>query len=395
MTLSIQTPSDWCELAERLSSDFDLSATARRYGAFERVRSVRSAEDLLRLALVYGTTPLSLRATAGWAAAQGLCTLSDVALLYRLQGCDSWLSALVSGLLTRAVGPLASSPALDRRVRLIDGTVISGPGAQQGHWRLHADYDLGQRRFIGFDLSDRQGSESLERFLPEAGDLFVGDRYYAKADQLAHVVDHGADFLVRRGLTSCRLQHADGQALDTGEILMSLQGEQGLELPVLVPLPNKPGREALKARLIFRHIGQDQLAEARRRVRRQAAKSGRKPSAKSLKAAEYVILMTSLPDQQLCADQALRIYRLRWQIELAFKRLKSLMGLGDLLAKDHKLVRSCLYAKIILALVTEDISSNVLDSPPSEPAIAPTLDLAPSIDDLHAAHRHHHRAVPD
>ena len=392
MALSMQTPGDWCELAERLSSDFDLSATARDYGAFERVRAVRSAEDLLRLALVYGTTPLSLRATAGWAAAQGLCALSDVALLYRLQGCDSWLSALVSGLLTRAVGASASSPAIDRRVRLIDGTVISGPGRQQGNWRLHADYDLGRRRFIGFEVTDRQGSESLERFLPEAGDLFVGDRYYAKADQLAHVVDHGADFLVRRGLTSCRLLHADGRALDMGKILMSRQAEQGLELPVLVPLPNTPGREPLKARLIVRHIGQDHLADARRRVRRKAAKSGRKPSAKSLKAAEYVILMTSLPAQQVCADQALQIYRLRWQIELAFKRLKSLMGPEDLLAKEEKLVRSCLYAKIILALVTEDISSNVLDAPPSEPTIAPTLNLAPPIDDLHAARRHHHRA---
>ena len=216
MAPDLRSIESWSELVARLPGEFDLVATARRFGAFERSRRVRSAEDLLRLALIYGTTSLSLRGTAAWASAQGLAALSDVALLLRLRGCDGWLQALVSELLSQAVRPAATASPLDRRVRLIDATMLSSPGSDRGGWRLHADYDLAACRFIGFELSDRHGAESLERFAPAPGDLFVGDRYYAKAAQLAHVVAPGADFLVRRGLTSCRLCHADGRALDMG-----------------------------------------------------------------------------------------------------------------------------------------------------------------------------------
>ena len=214
MTPDVQTFDGWCGLAERLASDFDLPATARQFGAFERARGVGSAEDLLRLALIYATSSLSLRATAAWACGHGVCDLSDVALLYRLRGSERWLEALVSGLLSQAVQLSGPCSVTGRRVRLIDGTTISGPGADRAGWRLHADYDLATRRFTGFALSDRHGSESLARFAPAPGDLFVADRFYAKVAQLAHVVAHGADFVVRRGLTSCRLQHRDGRVFN-------------------------------------------------------------------------------------------------------------------------------------------------------------------------------------
>ncbi len=376
MTQNLRVDKCWSELLERLPAGLDLSETARHSGAFERARGVRSAEDLLRLALVYGTTPLSLRSTVAWALAQGLAEISDVALLFRLQGCEAWLQNMVSGLLSQAVQPLGSHSVVERRVRLIDATVVSGPGLGKGSWRLHADYDLCAGRFMGFELSDRHGSESLERFEPVPGDLFVGDRYYAKARQLAHVVEHGGDFLVRRGLTSCRLQHPDGRALDIGQLLKTLTPDQTLDFPVLVPLPEAGGRAPLQARLIMRHIGEEGAARGRRRAQRKAAKNGQTASDKRLKAAEYIMLLTSLPAEQASTDQLLQIYRLRWQIELAFKRLKSLMGLNDLLAKDPRLVRSCLYAKLILALITEDITSKVLDSFPSAPAHPSTVNLA-------------------
>ena len=373
MTPDLRDVGCWSELVERLPVDLDLSATARQFGAFHRARDIGNAEDLLRLALIYATSSLSLRSTVAWASAQGLADLSDVALLYRLQSCHDWLQQMVCGLLSQALPPLAAVSALDRRIRLIDGSSISSPGSGKGDWRLHADYDLAAGRFIGFELSDRHGSESLERFEPAPGDLFVADRYYAKAAQLAHVVEHGAAFLVRRGLTSCRLQHQDGRALDVGALLKSLTPDETLDLPVLVPVP---GRAPLRARLIIRHIGQQAAAQARRRARRKAAKNGQTASEKRLKAAEYVMLLTSLPADQASAEQLLQIYRLRWQIELAFKRLKSLMGLKDLLAKEPRLVRSCLYAKLILALITEDITSKVLESFPSEPAQPAAVNLA-------------------
>ena len=65
----------------RLPAEIDVAGSARARRAFVRARGVASAEALLRLALVYGATALSLRGTAAWAAASGLADISDVALL--------------------------------------------------------------------------------------------------------------------------------------------------------------------------------------------------------------------------------------------------------------------------------------------------------------------------
>lgn len=376
MTQDLLDSDGWSGLVERLPTDLDLLETARAQGAFCRARGVRSAEDLLRLALIYANTSRSLRSTAAWACSQDLANISDVALLLRLQASVGWLQAMVSGLLSQALQPLGSPCGDDRRVRLIDATTISSPGSGKGDWRLHAEYDLRHGRFIDFELTDRHGAESLERFEPAPGDIVVGDRIYTKVRQLSHVVERGADFIVRRGLTSCRLQHPDGQAVKLGPILKTMNRNKTLDLPVLVPQPKPGGQAPLRARLIIRHIGEEQAAEARQRTRRKAAKIGQTASDKRLEAAEFVILLTSLPGEAFSADQVLRIYRLRWQIECAFKRLKSLMGLNDLLAKEPRLVRSCLYAKLFLALITEDITCEVLESFPSAPGRPAAVDLA-------------------
>ena len=366
----------WSALVDRLPIGLDLAGSAREAGAFVRARKVRSAECLLRLALIYGATPLSLRGTAAWAEASGLTELSDVALLGRLQAADRWLNRVVAALLSAAVAPPGGSV---RRVRLIDATTIAAPGQGGRCWRLHADYDLAGGRFVGLDLTDHHGSESLERFTPDPGDLVIGDRFYAKAQQLHHVADCGGDFLVRRGLTGCRLTHPDGNPLDLERAFPD--ADETRDLPVLVPPPPGSDRPPIRARLILRHLEPEAAERAQLRARRQAAKHGQTATAKRLKAAKYCMLLTSLDGDRVSADQGLALYRLRWQIELAFKRLKSLIGLEDLQAKDPRLARSCLYAKIIFALLSEDLLRQIRDSFPSAPQYTATVPLAA------AAHR--------
>lgn len=376
MTQALFSDVGWSGVAGRLPVGFDLAATAREHGAFVRARGVRSAQDLLRLVLIYGATQLSLRGTAAWAEATRLAALSDVALLERLQRAGNWLRAIVEALLSAAIAPVAAGSGAERRVRLVDATMTCGPGRHGGQWRLHADYALGRSRFVGFELTDQHEAESLEHFEPAAGDIVVADRFYAKARQLHHVVARGADFLVRRGITSCRLRHDDGTTFDLKRTLAGLGKQQTLDIPVLVPALAETDGRPIRARLIIRHLGKAAAKAARRRARRKAAKNGQKAKAKRLKAAEYIMLLTSLDAAAFSIDQVLDLYRLRWQIELAFKRLKSIIGFADLAAKEPQLVRSCLYAKLIVALLSEDILQDLLDSSPSAPGNLTAVDLA-------------------
>ena len=55
---------------------------------------------------------------------------------------------------------------------------------------------------------------------------------------------------------------------------------------------------------------------------------------------------------------------MRWQIELAFKRLKSLGGFDAVRASDPRLVKTWLLAHLIAAVLVETSLSEELDSPP-------------------------------
>src|ERR1700759_5735204 len=112
----------WTQLRDRVGSISELEASARASGALVRRREIKSAEDLLRLALAYGPCGLSLRGGAAWAQTTGLGELSDVAALKRLLGSAGWLERIVGLLLTRR---LCGQPlAFGRSIRWGDGTTI-------------------------------------------------------------------------------------------------------------------------------------------------------------------------------------------------------------------------------------------------------------------------------
>ena len=230
----------WPSLLARLRDLVDLEGSARDCGALRRRRGVADAGVLLRLALVYGGTKLSLRGTVAWAAAAGVADLSDVALLYRLQGAESWLGWLVRELLSKELAALGAGVAVPGgwRVRLVDGTGIgvAGPGGK-AMFRLHAAFDLAARRFDQLELTGGGEAESLARVTAGPGEVLVADRFYAKAKGIHQVVAQGGHVVVRRGLTACRLVATDGRKLDAKAILALARANPTLDLPVLVPAP--------------------------------------------------------------------------------------------------------------------------------------------------------------
>ncbi|MBX8827373.1 transposase [Ochrobactrum sp. SFR4] len=86
----------------------------------------------------------------------------------------------------------------------------------------------------------------------------------------------------------------------------------------------------------------------------------------TITAAGFLMLLTSVPANEMTASDVLDMYRLRWQGEIAFKRLKSGLGIHKLPAKDPQLARSWLMAHLIIALIIDEAVTDVLDSPPCE-----------------------------
>ena len=358
----------WPALLERLSGVLDLEASARATGALVRRRAVGDAATLLRLALAHGPGGLSLRSAAAWAGVSGVAQLSDVALRRRLRGATAWLGQVAGALLSARAA--AGDGVQHRRLRIVDGSSVSHPGADGTSWRLHAAYDPATASFTDLELTGPEGSEGFARFTFARSDVAVGDRGYAKTAGLQHVLLSGADFLVRFGWNSLRLTDPDGTRLNLTVVYGRFTPEQAIELPVVVTRPGQSKgsqpRDLFPARLVVlrQHEAVAQRAQRAARRRHNKKRSRQVLLPMTLCSAGFLLVLTSLPVEEVSAERVLGLYRLRWQIELAFKRLKSGLGLHRLAARDPSMARSWLLSHLIMALPIEDAAGEVLDASP-------------------------------
>ena len=355
----------WPEVSARFPANFDVEATARSRGAFTRAREIKNAETLLRLALAYGGLGMSLRETCAWAEAGGIVSLSDPSLLDRLCKAAPWLGDIVAALIAeQAKAPTGRWAGY--RLRALDGTSICQPGADRTTWRLHVGYDLASGQVDQLELTDMHGAENLQRLTYRPGDIVLADRYYARPRDLRPVIDAGADFIVRTGWNSLRLLQPNGEPFDLFAALAA-QAEQESEVQVRIHegMTGAAPAEPLTLRLVIRRKEPEQAEAEQKRLLKDAKKRGRQPDPRSLEAAKYILLLTSLPVDAFPPTDILALYRFRWQIELAFKRFKSLAGLDMLPAKKPELARAWIYARLIVAIIAERIAGQVPDSSPS------------------------------
>jgi hypothetical protein len=385
----------WSEVQSLFPAGFDFEATARMRGAFTRAREVRNAETLLRLALAYGGCGMSLRETCAWAEASGIASLSDPSLLERLGKAASWLGDIVGALIAEQAKVQAGRWA-GYRIRALDATSICQPGADRTTWRLHVGYDLATGQADHIELTDVHGAENLQRLSYAPGDIVLGDRYYARPRDLRPVIESGADFIVRTGWNSLRLLHPDGAPFDLFAALAAQAEQQGeVQVRIHEGATGTPLPEPLILRLVIRRKDPDQAEAEHKRLLKDAKKRGKQPDLRSLEAAKYILLLTSLPADVFAAADVLALYRFRWQIELAFKRMKSLAGLAGLPAKKPELARAWIYARLILILMAEQIAGQVPESSPSEPEKngGKPITMASHENSLRRNPRHHSRII--
>jgi len=347
----------WECLLEMLPESFDLETTFRQSGALKRRRAIRCAGTLLRLALVWAVGGLSLRATAAWAQVQDLARLSDVALLKRLRQAGPWLGDL----LTAVLGLRLEERALEGcryRVRLVDATTVSQPGSRGTDYRIHLGMDLSHLSINSLEVTDCKGGESLARFAVSAGDLIVADRGYSHRRGLSSVLAAGGDFLVRINGQNLPLEDVHQQRLEITELLQQIQGMEVLDLEVRTVASRQ--FPSLPARLIVARKPEEAAEKERRKILHEASRKGRQADPRSLLAASFVLLLVSVPRQQMTAEAALELYRLRWQIEMMFKRLKGLLDLGHVPVKDPQLAQIYILAKLLAALLLENLTRDFL-----------------------------------
>lgn len=348
---------DWPSVVRHIGTVMDIAGSAREHRAFLRKRGVRSAEDLLHLALLYGPGRLSLRSAASFATEAGIADLCDVSLLDRLRNSGGFLADVLAHLLADSRGAAVSQGRL--QLNLVDGSTVSVAGSGGSDWRLHARYEPARGRFTDLVVSEATTAEALSCVAVRAGDVLVQDRGYARVRNFTHARTEGADFITRIGWRSVRLFDASGERFDLLGALCD-SGPEVSEHAVRIGAL----QHGVAARLIIARKPPEATARQRQRLRRKASRKQQASDPRSVRAAGFLMLLTSLSAEQASAEEVVRLYRLRWQIELAFKRLKSLGGFADLQASDPRLARSWLLAHLIAVVLIESSLGEAFESPP-------------------------------
>ena len=324
---------------------------AKESGAIKRSRGIVVPEVLLRLFLLHVARGYSLRETAVRAREAGLATISDVGILKRLRRSEEWLHWLCVQLAVEN-GVRMPIDVAKRRVRVVDGTIIKELGKTGSQWRILYSMRLPELRCDFFDLTATVGpgtGETFSRLPIEPEDLILGDAGYCSAASIGSVVRRGGHVLVRMNPQNLLLERpAGGRRWDLLAHLRTVNevGQIG-QWSVVLAGTAVPGRICA--------VRKSELAiqQAHRRIERRASRKQMETKPETWEYAKYVAVFTT--EQPSPAELILEWYRVRWQVELVFKRLKSLARLGHLPKYDPQSSRAWLYGKLFVALLTEKL----------------------------------------
>jgi hypothetical protein len=338
---------EWKFLTDFLPADW--REQARSTGALRRARGIASADCLLQLILMHTATGLSLRQTVVRAREQSIADISDVALLKRLRSSEKWLQQLTAQMTELGDAALLKGISQRRRIRVVDATTVQEQGGAGTDWRVHYTLSLPDLSCDFFELTDAQGGESYRRIPVSRGDLLLADRGYSNAAGAAAVLAGGGDVLVRWNSFSFPLETAEEKPFEALQQLNKLPKRGAREWAVSFTHQGQrhPGR------LCAIRKGAVATVRAQEKMRQHARKKQKQINEEALKLAAFILVFTTASQKELGPEEVLELYRVRWQIELRFKHLKSLLGLGCLPKYDAQSCRAWIQAKLLCGLLIE------------------------------------------
>ena len=237
------------------------------------------------------------------------------------------MRSLCVGLLKENNGSPVKQTALTP-IRVVDGTVVKEPGKTGSQWRILYSLSLPNLACDFFDLTATMGEgsgESLNRLPVTSHELIMADAGYCSVARIDSVHQMGADVLVRINPQSFVAFSPQGTRFALTARLRSLSesGQIG-QWPVVLHGP----RSSLSGRVCAVRKSEQAIRLAHRRLHRRSSKKQMRTRPVTLEFAKYVPVFTTRPIGS--AGEILRLYRMRWQVELAFKRLKTIAQLGHL-----------------------------------------------------------------
>jgi len=331
--------------------------------AIVRKRGITSPSDLMMLSQFHLLNGCSLVEISTIANLMKLGNVSDVAFMKRFENCTNWFKKIISELVTSGTVIYDKPEWLSRyRVIAVDASDVREKGRSGRLYRLHYALDLFNLESLQYVITTQKTGETLRNFSISAGDLIIADRIYGSYNGIEHCLNGGADFAIRLKKNCFKMWNAEGQAVDLLKKLRLLVDDEVMNAHVRIQ--GSAGKD-IALRVCAIRKTPESIEQTHKKMCRQESKKSTVFGDDTKEFNEYIVLITSLPDE-ISAQQILELYRLRWQVEIYFKRLKSIMDFGELPKRRPESVMAWLNGKIMIALLIEIILAKMVFSPAGE-----------------------------
>jgi len=203
-----------------------------------------------------------------------------------------------------------------------------------------------------FLVTNQKIGETFKNFVTEPDCLYIGDRGYAHRAGIAHIVKGQGDVIVRLNLGNVPLKdRKTDQPFDVLNSMRSLVPKQVGDWDVYF----EHEKSRVQGRLCAIKKSEVTAEKARQEILKEHTRKQKKPKPETLEAAGYILVLTTLNSTIISPSTVLEIYRGCWQVEIAFKRLKSLLGTGHVPKKDPNGANAWIQGKLLSAILIEKL----------------------------------------
>jgi hypothetical protein len=319
------------------------------------LRKDKSVENYLRTLLIHIACGYSMRETVTRARLSGLADISDVALLGRLRKAKDWLHSLCVALFEEQ--GITFGTGNDFTARLFDATNVREPGKTGSLWRIHYSLQIPSLTCDFFKLTATKGKgtgESFFQYSIKKNDYIIADRGYSTASGIHHVVSKGAYVMVRVNTQALPILNLKYRHFPLLKKVKTVK-RAGTIRSWRVLIPSRKDEYA-EGRICIIRKSNEAIKLAQSKISKEAKKKKRSVKPETLEYAKYVIVFTNFPEDTFSDYDVLDWYRSRWQVELVFKRFKSIAQIGHLPKHSDDSSKAWLYGKLFVALLTNKLT---------------------------------------
>jgi hypothetical protein len=291
-------------------------------------------------------------------------------------GAVAFVKEILKELLERQLSKVFCANFLPQfnKVRIKDSTRFNVPDRLREHFKgsgggkgtsnacvcIQYEYDARSGKILDLNVTAGTRNDATDACETKAeideGDLVLRDLGYFNLSVLTGFVDQEASFISRLNTSILIFNPDTEEKISFKELYSQMCGQQQVRCDKEV-LVGKGKMEPL--RLIVEIVPEQVYQERIRKVNKYNNEKGWTTSEEYKARCWFNIFITNVPEEELSIEEAILLYRLRWQVELMFKNWKSVCKIDKIQPMKYGRFACLLFAKLILIMLNIQIICNM------------------------------------